>query len=203
MFMYGRPKRYEEFGMVLDIFLEDRRRGRGSIARGEDMAQIVGEDFFTLLEVAVPHESRPKVRSRIYVGKDGPRQVLRIIRRVGYGSLTGSAKAELEPAIRTIVESNEKRFTEFFNTATPVTPRLHAIELIPGIGKKYLYKILEEREVNPFKDLNDVKQRIGIPDPVRALVKRILTELSSPEEKYYLFAREPYSPEERRPATWK
>ncbi|MDH5362831.1 MAG: DUF655 domain-containing protein [Aigarchaeota archaeon] len=201
--MYGRPKRYEEFGIVLDIFPEDRLRARGSMARGEDMAQIVGEDFFTFLEAAVPHESMPKVRSRIYVGKDGPRQVLRIIRRVGYESLTASAKAELEPATRAIVESNEKRFTGFFNTATPVTPRLHAIELIPGIGKKYLYKILEEREVNPFKDLNDMKERIGIPDPVRALVKRILTELSSPEEKYYLFAREPYSPEERRPATWK
>ena len=201
--MYGRPKRYEEYGIVLDSFPEDRLRSKGSVTRGEDMAQLLGEDFFTLLEAAVPREGSPKVRSRIYIGKDGPRQVLRIIRRVGHNSLTASAKAELEPAVRTIVSSNEKRFTDFFNTATPVTPRLHAIELIPGIGKKYLYKILEEREANPFKDLNDIKERVGISDPCKALVKRILAELSSPDEKYYLFTREPHTPEERSPASWR
>jgi len=201
--MYGRPKRYEEFGIVLDIFPEDRVRMKGSAAKGEDMAQLVGEDFFTLLEAAVSRENSPKLRARIYIGKDGPRQVLRIVGRVSYDSLTASAKAELEPAVRTIVMSNEKRFTDFFNTATPVTPRLHAVELIPGIGKKYLHKILEEREANPFKDLNDIKERVGIPDPCKALVKRILSELSSPEEKYYLFAREPHGPEEQTPAGWR
>jgi len=36
-----------------------------------------------------------------------------------------------------------------------------------------------------------LRKRGGIQDPMRALVQRILNELSNPEEKYRLFVRAP------------
>lgn len=155
------------------------------------VAQLLGEQFFTLLEAAVSQRHRPPVGTRIYVGKDVPRSILRIVRRIDYEDLTQAAKNELENAVRTIVESEEKRFIEFFNTSTPVTPRMHALELIPGIGKKIAMKIIEEREVHPFTGYDDLKQRAGVQDPVKALVQRILHELMDREERHRLFVREP------------
>jgi putative nucleotide binding protein len=128
---------------------------------------------------------------RIYIGKDIPRNILRIIRRIRYDDLTQNAKNELPSIVRKIVETDEARFIEFFNKSTPVTPRMHALELIPGIGKKIAMKILEEREIQPFTGYEDLKKRIGLQDPVKALTNRILYELMNTEERYRIFVREP------------
>lgn len=189
-----RQKKYEDFAYVLDVFPASEMRSRAPnilIHRDECVAQLIGEEFFTLLEAAVPREHKPLVGTRIYVGKDVPRSLLRILRRINYGDLTENAKNELENVVRKIVESNEKRFIEFFNKSTPVTPRMHALELIPGIGKKIAMKVLSEREIKPFESYEDLKRRAGIQDPVKFLVQRILEELSNPEERYRLFVREP------------
>lgn len=189
-----RQKKYEDFAYVLDVFPAAELRSRAPnvmVHRDEYVVQLIGEEFFTILEAAVPREHKPLVGTRIYVGKDVPRSLLRILRRVNYGDLTENAKNELENAVKKIVESNEKKFIEFFNKCTSVTPRMHALELIPGIGKKIAMKILSEREVKPFESYEDLKKRVGIQDPVRSLAHRILVELSSPEERHRLFVREP------------
>ena len=65
--------------------------------------------------------------------------------------------------------------------------RRHQIELLPGIGKKHMNEILEEREKAPFTSFKDIKERVKlIPDPEKAVIKRILQELQG-EEKYSLF----------------
>jgi len=189
-----KQKKYEDFAYVLDVFPASQLRAHTPnivVHRDEFVAQLVGEEFFTLLEVAVSKGHQPKVGTRIYVGKDVPRNLLRILRRINYDDLTERARLELENAVRAIVESNEKRFIEFFNASTPITPRMHALELIPGIGKKIAMKILSERELRPFESYEDLKKRVGIQDPVKALVQRIMEELTNPEERYRLFVREP------------
>jgi len=189
-----RQKKYEDFAYVLDVFPASQLRARAPnivVHRGEFIAQLLGEDFFTLLEAAVPKDHKPVVGSRIYIGRDVPRSVLRILRRVNYDDLTPAARASLESAVRRIVEENEKRFVEFFNKSTPITPRMHALELIPGVGKKIAMRIISEREAKPFESYEDLRKRGGIQDPKRALVQRILSELSNPEEKYRLFVRAP------------
>ena len=65
---------------------------------------------------------------------------------------------------------------------------MHALELIPGIGKKLMWQILEERERRPFESFEDLQRRVNIPDPVKLLTRRILRELSE-DEKYFLFTR--------------
>jgi len=102
--------------------------------------------------------------------------------------LTANAKMELPTAIEKIVLAREKDFVSFFNSAQAITPRMHALELIPGIGKKYMWQIINERERKPFESFEDLQKRANIPNPAKLLAKRILEELTG-ESKYRLFTR--------------
>ena len=62
------------------------------------------------------------------------------------------------------------------------------MELIPGIGKRLMWQILEQRERVPFGSYEDLKTRVNLTDPVKLLVRRIIKELTE-EEKYQLFVR--------------
>jgi len=55
--------------------------------------------------------------------------------------------------ISLIVKNREKWFVNFFNTARAITPRMHALELVPGIGKKYMWQVINERDRKPFESL--------------------------------------------------
>ncbi|MEM0383883.1 MAG: DUF655 domain-containing protein [Candidatus Caldarchaeum sp.] len=189
-----RQKRYEDYGYVLDVFQasQHRRGGQRFVHdKNEYVVQLLGEDFFTLLEVAVNEKFKPKMGTRIYIGRDVPREIMRIIRRIGFDELTETAVSNLEPAIRRVIEENPQRFMDFINNSGLLTPRLHALELIPGVGKKMLQKFLQERDAARFQSFEDVKNRTGHPNPVEAFCKRILQELKDKEEKYRMFVREP------------
>jgi len=79
-------------------------------------------------------------------------------------------------------------FISFFNKSQSLTPRMHAIELIPGIGKRLMWQILDQRERVPFGSYEDLKNRVNLTDPVKLLVRRIMKELTE-DEKYQLFVR--------------
>ena len=65
---------------------------------------------------------------------------------------------------------------------------MHALELIPGIGKKYMWQIVDEREKRPFESFKDLQERVNIPNPAKLLAKRVVEELMG-ESKYRLFTR--------------
>lgn len=182
-------KKYEEHGYVLDHV-----QSRGVFAKGRQIlrevpiVQLVGEDYFTLLEAVVKEGVSISIRERIYIGKDVREKIEFVKGRIKYEDLTSAAKAELPGVIEEIVRKHEAKFTEWFNKASAVTPKMHAFELLPGIGKKYTQQILKERERGVFKDFNDLQQRTGIPDPVKVIAKRILEEIQT-EPKYRLFTR--------------
>jgi putative nucleotide binding protein len=67
---------------------------------------------------------------------------------------------------------------------------MHSVELLPGIGKKLMWDILEERRKAPFTSFQDIAERTQIRAPKEIIVKRILMELSA-EDKYNLFTRKP------------
>lgn len=69
---------------------------------------------------------------------------------VTYDDLTSVAKSYLPEAIRKIVMDKERVFVEFFNIAEPITLKLHALELLPGIGKRSMWLILDERKKRPL-----------------------------------------------------
>jgi putative nucleotide binding protein len=118
-------------------------------------------------------------------------KISHIIGRTEYEGLTSTAKIELPVAIESIVASNKSKFIQFFNTAQAVTTRMHSLELIPGIGKKFTWSILEARERKSFESFEDMKERIGLSDPAKLIVKRVLEELVEKNIKYRLFTRIP------------
>jgi putative nucleotide binding protein len=179
-------KRYEEHTYVLDLLPHGRPGTRPY--RAGVLVQVVGENYFTLLEAVVRENSVLKPLDRVYVGKDAREEVTYILGRIGYEDLTTTAKLELDTAVEKIVLHRERWFINFFNQAQALTPRMHALELIPGIGKKYMWQILDEREKSPFRSFNDLQERSNLPNPSKLITKKILEELEG-KSKYRLFTR--------------
>jgi len=184
-------KRYEEYAIVLD-FLQHGRSGFRPTGRAGYRAgaliQCVGEEFFTLLEALVKEGLMLKPDERVYVGKEAREKVTYIIGRISFDELTAAAKAELPSVISRIVSNREKWFVNFFNTARAITPRMHALELVPGIGKKYMWQVINERERRSFESFEDLQKRTELPNPVKLVTKRIIEELEG-DSKYRLFTR--------------
>lgn len=177
----------EENGLVLEYL----PTGRANDREREPLAQVVGDRFFTLLEVTPKEGEELRLDEKVYLGKGEREKVKRIKRRITYGDLTSAAKAELEPALRKIVHEREEEFVRFFNKCGPVSMRLHQLELLPGIGKKHLTEILEQREIKEFENFNDIKKRVTLlPDPAGLIVLRVLKEVKG-EEQHFLFVKPP------------
>lgn len=176
-------KELEEFGIVIDYL----PTGKSSSPSPVPIVQLVGEKFFTLLEASVKKEV--KIGSKVYIGKEGRNEIDKIKGKISYEDLTINAKNELPNAISRIIDENEKRFVDFFNKAGPLNIRQHSLELLPGVGKKHLKQILDEREKKEFTSLSEINQRISLlPNVKRMLVERIIEELST-QQRYYLFVR--------------
>ena len=100
-----------------------------------------------------------------------------------------AAKSELSYIIEKLVDKNEENFVKFFNKAGPLNTRMHQLELLHGIGKKHMLTILEVRDEKEFKNFKDIKERVKLlPDPEKAIIRRILLELEG-NEKHYLFVK--------------
>ncbi|MEM3589120.1 MAG: DUF655 domain-containing protein, partial [Nitrososphaerota archaeon] len=135
-----KQKLYEDEAYVLDILPQRPGAKQPFLERNMQIAQMLGSEYFTLLEALVNQSLGLKPGMKTYIGRDVPRDLIRIVRRITYNNLTENAKYELEKIIDTIVHEKEQRFVEFINTCGPLTPRLHALETIPGIGKKLMQK---------------------------------------------------------------
>jgi len=178
---------YEENAHVLD-YLPYGRSSDKTRHLVVPSAQIMGEQFFTLLEAELKVGATVEAGERIYIGRDRREKVDRIISRINYDQLTANAKAEVVPLIDELARKQEKRFVEFFNNSQPVTPRMHSLELLPGIGKKSMWTIINAREKKPFTSYKEIQDRTGLTDVQKIIAKRILEELST-ETKYRVFTR--------------
>ena len=62
------------------------------------------------------------------------------------------------------------------------------MELLPGLGNKIMWGILDERKKEPFKSFNDLTERVKtLHNPQKMLANRIVEELKERHEKYKLF----------------
>ena len=173
----------DEYIIVLDFL----SRGHADSRRAEPIAQGIGNNFLSLLEVVIKPDVVIKPGDLLYIGEKKRDQVKYIKGRIKYDGLTGYAKKELEDVIDKIIEKNEKRFVNFFNVAGPVSTRLHSLELLPGIGKKHMWAIIGERKKKKFEDFEDLKKRVDmLPDPKRMIKRRIIEELKE-TDRHRLF----------------
>jgi putative nucleotide binding protein len=152
----------------------------------EPIVQAVGDSFFTLLELVPRRNTQFSPREKLAIGRNGGERIFHVKGRIQYEDLTAIAKNELPVVIESVVGANEERFVKFFNTAGPITTRLHQLQILPGIGRKTMWEILEERKKKPFSSFNDLADRVRIQDPKKIVVKRVLMELQG-EDKYQVF----------------
>ncbi len=180
------PRKYEEYAYVLDF----NSRGKSSTVRGREgiIITAIGEDRLTILEVLGVPNSAFEIGEKIYIGKEGRTKVLSVLGKMDYDKISSSAQSELQNVVENIVTNNESRFVEYLNNAQPLTPRIHALELIPGIGKMYMKTMLEERDRNKFESYDDLQERVGLKEPIKHISERIMDEITG-ESRMNLFVK--------------
>ena len=151
------------------------------------MAQAIGELNLTLLELVPRRGISLEIGERVYIGEGKRDKIYYILGRLPREKLTESAKNSLQEFIKKVVKERAPKFLEFFNKSDAINKRMHQIELLPGFGKKHMQEILKQRKEKPFESFNDMKERIqNLPDPEKAIEKRIVKELTS-LERHNLF----------------
>jgi putative nucleotide binding protein len=185
----GRPPKKEEVAHVLD-FLPYRPDSKSY--QKHPIVQAVGEANFVLMEMTPKEGLVPQLGTRVYIGSGERDLIDHVNRRIDYTELSNSAKIELPFILQNIAVNTESRFVRFFNEAGPLTTRMHALELLPGIGKKLMWSILKERKKGPFNSFKDLSERVkGLHTPEKLIAKRIEDELMDDRIKYRVFTAAP------------
>jgi len=179
----------EEFAIILDFLPNGYPFDPRPMFRKTPIAQAIGKEHFSLLELVPKKEVFLQPLEEVYIGEGKRDKIHHIIGKITSDKLTATASEELKHVIEEVVTKNEKRFVDFFNNAQPLTTRMHQLELIPGLGKKHMWEIVEKRKEKPFESFEDLKNRVKLmPDPKTAVIKRILQELTG-KEKHCIFVR--------------
>ncbi|BDC19301.1 RNA-binding protein [Acidianus sp. HS-5] len=178
-----RVERREKFAYVLDYLREGNPLDKHKIHKNRPFAQLLGADYFMLMEASTSRELQLEEE----IDLEDPSFGVKVDFIISYDDLTSVAKDTLIRVIKKIIGEKEKLFVEFFNKSEPLTLKLHALELLPGIGKKTLREILEERKKKPFESFKDIEDRTGIKNIVDIITERIIIEIER-KDKYYLFA---------------
>ena len=185
------PAATEEHAVILDYLSLGYVNSDMSKFKGKAIAQAIGTDYFTLLELVPKRGVDLEIQDTVYIGKGKRDKIYKVLGKLYYENLTATSRIELEYSIREIVKNNEEKFVEFFNTAGAISTRLHKLELIPGIGKKYMWEIVEARRI---PSLNN---------PAEMIVNRVKQELDTTtakkgKKKYYLFTPIPKAQKKHR-----
>jgi putative nucleotide binding protein len=177
----------EERAIILDFLPNGYPFDRRPMHMKTAIAQALGKEHFILLELVPKKGIFLQPYEEVYMGEGKRDKIHHIIGKISSDKLTQTAKLELENLIKDLVKNNQQRFVDFFNKSQPINTRRHQIELLPGIGKKHMWQIIEEREKKPFENFEDIKKRVKLmPDPEGIVIKRILMEMAN-EDKYKLF----------------
>ena len=177
----------EQYARILDYLPNGRQTERGF--HREPLALAVGEDELKLLELVPQPRATfvPGQRIALVAIAGTAAPIDHVRRRLGYDELTVAARTELTNALEAIVRENAARYLRVFNEAPAVSRRFHLLELLPGIGKKTMQQIVDERRRAPFQSFAEIEARLHLKSPERLIVARIEQELSGAEDKYRLF----------------
>jgi putative nucleotide binding protein len=180
----------EEYAIVLDFLQNGYSFDNTPSYKKTAIVQALGKDHLGLLEIVPKKEVSFVLHEEVYIGEGKREKIHHVNGKLESSKLTPTAKGELEFVVKAIVIKNEQKFVDFFNKAPPLTTRMHVLELLPGLGKKHMWEIVEERAVEPFKSYEDIRKRIKLmPDPIKILVKRIVSEVLGAEKYNILSGR--------------
>lgn len=188
MTTFGKKLEKEESAYILDYLPYGHPDDKRPMYQKKPLAQGVGEKHFVLMEMIPKDKVIPKVHESVYIG-EGDRPVIdHVKRRISYNELTHGAQLELPIVIEKIVLQNESQFVTFFNEAYPITTRMHMVELLPGIGKKLMWGIIDEQKKGKFTSFKDLVTRVkGLHAPEKLIAHRVMDELKDDNIKYRIF----------------
>ncbi len=177
----------EEKVIVLDFLPNGYPFDQRPVHLKTSVAQVIGTNHFTLLEVTARKGIHLQPYEELYIGEGKRDKVERVQGKLSIKKLTSTARTEIPFAIDDIIAKDERRFVDFINNAQPLSVRTHQLELLPGLGKKHMWEILEARKDGPFTSFEDLRKRVHLmPDPKKIIAKRVLSELEG-KEKHNLF----------------
>jgi len=177
----------EEKAIILDFLPHGYPLDSRPMHRKTSIAQAIGVNNFTLLELVPKKGEFLQPHEEVYIGEGKRDKIHHIIGKIFLSKLTQTAMSEVEVVIKDSVNKKENSFVEFFNKAQPLNTRMHQLNLLPGIGKRHAEEIIAIREEKEFDSFEDIKKRVNLmPDPEKIIIKRIFIELNN-EDKHRLF----------------
>lgn len=183
-----RPERAkEEHAIILDFLPNGYHFDKRPSYMKTAVAQAIGKEHFVLLELASKKDMHLQPYEEVYIGDGKREKIHHIIGKLPVDKLTATARSEMEFVLKDIVRKNEKKFIDFFNKAQPLSTRMHQLELLPGLGKKHMWQVIEARKEKEFETFEDIRKRVKLmPDPEKSIIKRIMMELQG-KEKHKVF----------------
>lgn len=153
------------------------------------IAQVLTFPDFVLYEVKVNKNSDIGVQEqKTYEEFLNEEKLKEVLKKIDHNDLTNTSKALIQPILEKEVLKYEEEFINFFNNSTSITPRMHALKLLPGVGQKHMWEILEARQRQKFGTFQDISDRTSISNPTKLIAQRIIKELQR-DVKYYLFSK--------------
>ncbi len=182
-----KEEKKEVNAIILDLLAKGYPNDPRPIYKREPVVLAVGVEQFKLLEL-YPKTLDIAIGEAVYIGGGQRNKIERVKRRLRYDELTRGAIQELPFVVDQIVADRESDFVDFYNKSISISPKLHMLSLLPGIGKKLMWEIIGEREKKPFESFADISARIKtLPHPEKMIAKRVIEELEKPEVKHHLF----------------
>ncbi|MHA1941652.1 MAG: DUF655 domain-containing protein [Candidatus Hodarchaeales archaeon] len=171
---------------VLDFYPQGKSLSRHNWDAYDPLAVVISSDSFDFFDVSLSKGKTVQIGQLVDLSKS--KGIVKKIIKIGYNELSDSVIDILPNIIREIVVSHEPRFIRFLNESRPLTTQMHQLQLLPGIGNKRLWQILEARKKKPFANFEDFMERTGISDPQSLFINRIIQEIEG-SEKYTLFLK--------------
>ena len=191
----GGPKKKKQFIkkfreiVILDLLIHGHPEEDKPSWAKTPIAQVLTFPDFVLYEVKLNKNSTIEVQEqKTYEEFLNEEKLKEVLKKIDYNDLTNTSKALIQPILEKEVLKYEDEFINFFNNSTSITPRMHALKLLPGIGQKHMWEILEARERQKFGTFQDIADRTSISNPAKLIAQRIIKELQR-DVKYYLFSK--------------
>jgi putative nucleotide binding protein len=175
--------------IVLDVLLHGHPEEDRPSWTKIPIAQVLTFPDFVLYEVKIEKHTDLKPEEKgIYEEFLQETKLKEVLKKIDYDELTSTSKALIQPVLEKEILNYEEEFISFFNNSTAITPRMHALKLLPGVGKKHMWEIIEAREKQNFVKFQDIADRTSISNPMKLVALRIIRELTR-DVKYYLFSK--------------
>lgn len=182
-------KKFREV-VVLDLLLHGHPEEDKPSWTKTPIAQVLTFPDFVLYEVKMNRDSDIKVQEKnTYEEFLNQNKLKEVLKKIDYEDLTSTSKALIQPILEKELLNYEEEFINFINNSTSITPRMHALKLLPGIGQKHMWEILGERERQKFTSFKDIADRTSLSNPAKQIALRIIKELQREGVKYYLFSK--------------